>query len=90
MDNQKAHTETIAGEEFTIHNEIITDPGRFEGEARYVPHYWKLYLEGAADRDDRKVLGFDISPEDKTLFPELKKRRTVKLCQWDDGFICEV
>lgn len=69
---------------------IIVSPGKFEGEAIYVPYFWEIFLNGCADRDDGKVLGFDVSPEDKKEFPELKKRRTVKLYQRDDGFVCEV
>lgn len=71
-------------------NGVITSPGMFEGEMLYVPHYWEMFLEGFADRDDGKVLGFDILPEDRQQFPELgKRRRTVKLYQRDDGFVCE-
>lgn len=83
-------TETLAGEEFEVENDVIRTPGRFEGEARYVPHFWAAYLDGCADRDNGTVLGFDVTAEDKTLFPELKKRHTVKLYQRDDGFICEL
>ena len=71
-------------------NGVIRDPGQFEGEMLYVPYYWDAYLNGCADRDDGDVLGFDVTPEDKAQFPELKRRRTVKLCQRDDGFVCEV
>ena len=77
--------------EYTIDdNGIIRTPGMFEGEMLYVPYFWDGFLNGFADRDDGKVLGFDVSPEDKVQFPELKKRRTVKLYQRDDGFVCEV
>ena len=75
---------------YVVENGIIRSPGMFEGEARYVPYYWNLYLDGLADRDDGHVLGFNISAEDKVHFPELKRRRTVKLYQDDNGFICEV
>jgi hypothetical protein len=68
----------------------IRRPGKFEGEMLYVPYFWDVYLNGFADRDDGKVLGFDILPEDKAIFPELKKRRTVKLVETDNGFVCEV
>jgi len=68
----------------------IVSPGMFEGEMVYVPHYWDAYLNGFADRDDGTVLGFDITSSDKAQFPELKRRRTVKLIQRDDGFVCEV
>jgi hypothetical protein len=69
---------------------IIRSPGQFEGEAVYVPYFWNAYLEGCADRDNGRTLGFDITPEDRQMFPELgAKRRTVKLYQRDDGFVCE-
>ena len=69
---------------------IVKGPGKFEGEARYVPYFWDAYLDGGADRDDGKVLGFDITADDKKLFPELKKRKTVKLIERDDGFVVEI
>jgi hypothetical protein len=68
----------------------VQGPGKFEGEAAYVPYYWDAYLNGMADRDDGKILGFDVTAEDRQLFPELKGRRTVRLYQREDGFICEV
>jgi hypothetical protein len=30
----------------------VAAPGMFQGEARYVPHFWDVYLNGCADRDD--------------------------------------
>jgi hypothetical protein len=77
--------------ETTYHvvNGRITSPGQFEGEAIYVPHFWDIFLNGFADRDDGNTLGFDVTQEDKQEFPELKRRRTVKLYQRDDGFVCE-
>jgi len=68
----------------------IRSPGKFEGEMLYVPYFWDAYLNGCADRDDGNVLGFDILPEDREQFPELgRRRRTVKLYQRGDGFVCE-
>ena len=69
---------------------LIQSPGRFEGEMLYVPYYWDVYLLYGADRDNGRALGFDVSAEDKVEFPELKRRRTVKLIKSDQGFICEV
>ena len=84
--------QTIAGESFTIDDSKLTinDPGRFGGEPRYVPYYWDIYMDGLADRDDGKTLGFDVSAEDVVAYPELKNRRTVRLVQSDQGFIEEV
>ena len=74
------------------YEEEVSSPGKFEGEPRYVPHFYDHYMNGGADRyeDDGHILGFDITAEDKALFPELKRRRTVKLVETDSGFICEV
>ena len=69
---------------------IIRSPGMFEGEQSYVPYFWDAFLNGNADRDDGRILGFDVTAEDKALFPRLRRRRTVKLYQRDDGFVCEV
>ena len=69
---------------------VIQTSGPFEGEMLYVPYYWEVGMNGCADRDDGTILGFDITAEDKEQFPELKSRRTVKLYQRDDGFVCEV
>lgn len=75
---------------YTVEGGIIRSPGQFEGEPLYLPHFWEIYLNGFADRDNGRVLGFDVTVEDKEQFPELKRRRTVKLYQDDQGFICEV
>jgi hypothetical protein len=69
---------------------IIRSPGKFEGEQSYVPYFWDIFLNGGADRDDGRVLGFDVTAEDKALFPKLRKRRTVKLYERDDGFVIEL
>lgn len=50
----------------------------------------EAYLDGMTDFDDGNVMGFYVSKEDKLIFPELKRRRTVKLYQRDDGFVVEV
>lgn len=75
---------------YRVEGGIIRSPGKFEGEAVYVPHFWKIGLEGFADRDDGKVWGFDLTDEDKAEFPELKGRRTIKLLERDDGFVVEL
>ena len=71
------------------YTDIVSHPGKFESCCAYVPYFWDVYMDGMADRDDGKILGFDIMSEDKEMFPELKRRRTVNLYETDDGFICE-
>lgn len=70
--------------------EIVGCPGKFENEEPYVPYYWDLFLNGAADRDDGEILGFDVSIEDRELFPELKGHHAVNLFEDDNGFVREV
>lgn len=76
--------------EYTVRNGIIQSPGKFEGQASYVPHFWDAYLNGCADRDDGRILGFDVTAEDKAAFPALKRRRTVRLMEDSQGFVVEV
>lgn len=68
----------------------VSRPGKFQGEAPYVPFFWEAFLNGCADRDDGKTLGFDVTADDRALFPELKGRRTVRLQETGDGFVVEV
>ena len=75
---------------YDVSRGIIRSPGKFEGEPIYVPYFWDAFLEGFADRDDGTVIGFDVTPEDKAEFPELKRRRTVNIMETDQGFVVEV
>jgi len=70
--------------------EDVARPGKFQGEAIYVPYFWQQFLEGGADRDDGRVLGFDVNADDKAIFPELKRRKTVRIMETADGFVVEV
>ena len=71
------------------YQKMVKSPGKFAGEARYVPYYWDMYLAGFADDDDGRVLSFPVTQEDKGIFPELKRRKAVKLYESDDGFVTE-
>lgn len=68
----------------------IRDPGKFEGGYLYVPYFWNCFLEGFHDGDDGNVILFNVEPDDKKWFPELRRRRCVKLIETDQGFIAEV
>lgn len=80
--------------QYNIENGIIRSPGKFEGEAVYVPYFYESWLLGGADRETthfgRSVAGFDLGEEEKVEFPELRGRRTVNLLQRDDGFVVEL
>ncbi len=69
---------------------IVSDQGKFQECAAYVPYYWDIGMDGCADRDDGEVMGFDVTAEDKVMFPELEGRHTVKLFESEQGFIYEL
>ncbi len=69
---------------------VIRSPGKFEGEMYYVPIFWSLALEGFSDSDDGEVFTFRIDAEMRKTYPGLPKRkRTLKLYEREDGFVCE-
>jgi hypothetical protein len=67
----------------------VSGPGKFEGEAPYVPYFWDAYLNGAADDDTNGILTFNVTDEDRALFPELADRDAVYLYEDDNGFVGE-
>ena len=68
----------------------IANPGKFEGEPRYVPYFWDAFLNGCADEDDGEILRFYVSPEDAKEFPELIGCAYVELCENDQGFVMDI
>ena len=80
----------VTQEKKAEYEEDAKGPGKFEGENRYVPYYWSVFLDGFADDDDGKVLSFNVSAEDKENFPELKRRKVIKLYEDDVGFVRDV
>lgn len=66
---------------------VIRNPGRFEGEPLWAPYYWDVYMNGGADDDDGGCLSFDVSEDDRVIFPELADVARVEIYQRDDGFI---
>lgn len=76
-------------QDYDVKNGVIHSPGKFEGEAVYVPFYWDAYLNGGADEDLDSYLIFNVTNEDRAQFPELAGVQTVKLYEREDGFVCE-
>jgi len=73
----------------------IRNPGKFEGEMLYVPHYYDLSLESGFD--DEVVLGdesvamkFFVSADDTKEFPELEGDKEIYLSWNDQGFVYEI
>jgi hypothetical protein len=73
------------------HFGLITDPGKFEGEPIYIPHFWQIGLEGLADEDDGETFLFHVTDEDRKQFPEIPAdQSTIRLAERSDGFVHEV
>lgn len=70
---------------------MVKQPGKFEGQARYVPYYWlQEYDDYVVYHRDYVVRCLRITSEDKQWFPELMRRKVVKLVETNDGFVVEV
>lgn len=66
----------------------ITLPGKFQGEPRWVPYFYALedddeFTDGAAVA----YRAFQLTPEERQQFPELKTTFAVVLAETDDGFV---
>lgn len=75
--------------------EAVRHPGKFQGEAPYVPYLWDLVVSGeAGDFDDRSeydgTVVFWIDDADREVFHELKYVERVTLKETNDGFVIEV
>jgi hypothetical protein len=74
--------------------DAVSYPGKFEGEAPYLPTMYERTLDGcgAGERYRGEELVSEyvtVTAEDRATFPELKGRRTVRLCYSSDGFVTE-
>ena len=54
-------------------NDVIRDPGKFEGEPSFVPELWDMVMDGGMDDEfydgDKPVAVFMIDNELRTKFP---------------------
>jgi len=74
-------------QDYTIENGIITNPGKFEGEPVYAPYFYDAYLNGMADYDDGDEMWFDITADDRAMFPEIGEATRAILSIDDNGFV---
>jgi hypothetical protein len=69
---------------------IITSPGKFEGEACFVPHLWEACLNGEGlevpDSLDAEY-ELKITDEDRKEWPELSRVYTAILYESFNGFV---
>lgn len=77
-----------------VENGIIVSPGKFEGEAIYMPYFFDLFLDGVydliLDGDDGEIIKFKVCDEDKKEFPELNGVKSVAFRVTDFGFVVAV
>lgn len=78
---------------------IIRQPGKFEGEPRWVPYFWDMVLGGngetsypGCDHDDgdcscTSVDYFRVDSDDRERFPELDDIADVWLWEDSQGFV---
>lgn len=74
---------------YDVKEGVIQSPGRFEGQALYVPYYWNAYLCGNAHEVGADLIQFTVLGSDRTQFPELGSRIVVQLRQRSDGRVVE-
>jgi len=71
--------------------EMVSRPGKFEGEQAWCPHFWDASLDGADDdisvSDDFGYVMMRVTPEDVALFPDLAGTECVYLSEDSQGFV---
>jgi hypothetical protein len=87
-DTQEAFYRRKAAE----YKDTVSRPGKFEGEAPYVPYFWDMGLDGFDDGVDYlpgfPVYQFNVTDADRRIFPELLEDiKEVHLRERDDGFV---
>ena len=77
-----------ATNDYRIINGRVTNPGKFQGEPRWVPYFYDL--EDDLQVEDGACVvcrAFQLTPEERQRFPELKGVFAVVLAETDDGFV---
>ena len=78
-------------EHYEVEDGVIRSPGKFEGEAVYVPYLWEVYLNGGAAEDDGETITIDVEDDDRKEFPELDTVVRAYLEEDSNGFVyCHV
>jgi hypothetical protein len=68
--------------------EATSRPGKFEGEPVYAPYFWEITLDGCCDETSEGAFIVPIEPEDRSMFPEIPKRkRSFHVFEDGNGFV---
>lgn len=73
--------------EYTVENGMIRNPGKFEGEAVYVPYFYDVLMDGFGNTDEDDITTFDISPTEREIFPELGDAHSLMMYISESGFV---
>lgn len=66
---------------------IITQPGKFQGEMRYIPDFWSQGLDGCATEDIGTAYFFKVTDEDRSKYPELADVYGIAVEEDSQGFV---
>lgn len=69
---------------------IITSPGKFEGEASYLPYMWERSVEDGCVADEFDVYTVEVDAEDVERFPMLERVDDVSMYEDEQGFVYEL
>ena len=83
--------------EFDVVDGVIQNPGKFEGEAVWVPYYWDLVMEREGEEvcdenGEWEATRFQVDAEEEEAFADvlggkLKCGSTIELFQDSQGFV---
>ena len=78
--------------EYDVRNNVIGNPGKYEGEYAYVPHFWESCSEvDILPIGDYDVYVYEASYEDAMDFPDLLfEGQLIGLHEDDQGFVSKV
>lgn len=77
-------------EQRLVFEEVVLWDTRYKGERPYIPYYFAKFSKKEACDTFEDHIRFVVTENDKVMFPELKKRKTVKLSVSQSGKILEV
>ena len=64
---------------------LVIEEGDYQNERLWIPYFHDLYLTGKYDslmennKENTKIVTFEVNEEDLKHFPELKNRKKIKL-----------
>lgn len=76
-------------DEFTVYGgfDAIAEPGKFEGEPLFVPYFYRCGLDGHGDYDENNNWVFEITDDDRGLFPDLADSTQITIIETESGFV---